>query len=325
MKREPLLGAAVATLLALQLVANPLEAQERRRIDGWERVAGPGQHQYNLQLFRARGGPVIPIFNGWYVNPDGTKELCFGYFSTNTEEVLEIPIGPDNFIEPVEFDGVQAAHFLPIRGTPDGGRMYQCIFTVNIPGDYEGDVRWTLRIGNEGTEKREFSSPGRTRYTQYLITGERAEDLRTLSPLLRLGPDGPNIVGPDGNHYVAGPLRARVGEPLTLTAWARRDNDMGQPIMLGSVPLGEGEDSRGIRFTWFKHQGPGDVTFGERSAEITRDSWEESMDDFGEAGVEATFAEPGDYVLRVLTHNSRTSWTHLCCWTNGFLRVTVTE
>ena len=24
------------------------------------------------------GGPIVPIFDGWYDNPDGTNSLCFG-------------------------------------------------------------------------------------------------------------------------------------------------------------------------------------------------------------------------------------------------------
>ena len=36
---------------------------------------------------------MVPFFDGWYDNPDGTYELVFGYYNVNTEEVLDIPIG----------------------------------------------------------------------------------------------------------------------------------------------------------------------------------------------------------------------------------------
>jgi hypothetical protein len=44
------------------------------------------------------GQPVYPVFEGWYRNPDGSFSISFGYFNRNSEEVLEIPVGPDNFI-----------------------------------------------------------------------------------------------------------------------------------------------------------------------------------------------------------------------------------
>ena len=61
------------------------------RIPGWNRVAPPGGHQNDPQLVRAVGGPVVPIFEGWFPNPDGSYQLCFGYFNTNTVETFDIP------------------------------------------------------------------------------------------------------------------------------------------------------------------------------------------------------------------------------------------
>jgi hypothetical protein len=313
-------GVAIALSLALTPVGVSLvEAQQR--IPGWDRVAGPGEHQYNVQLLRPSGGPVVPIFDGWYVNPDGTKELCFGYFNVNTEQAIELPLGPSNYIEPAEFDGVQPTRFLPVGGTPDAGRRYWCVFTVQVPADYgDRDVIWRLTV-----DGREFSVPGRTRFTPYQLQGESAADLRTVSPQLRLDPDGPDIFGPDGDHVMTGPFSARVGEPIGISAWARRDNPYGMPIIEGFTPPGSGEDTRPIRFTWFKHRGPGEVTFDERIVELQPDSWEWAPDAMGEVTVEATFDEPGDYVIRVLTHNLPTSFTHFCCWTNGYVSVRVTE
>ena len=92
---------AVGLLLALWA---PTAAQQRPQ-QSEQRVARPGETQFNLQLLRPSGGPVIPIFEGWYQHPDGRYELSFGYFNVNTEEVIEIPQGPDNFIEPRRYDG----------------------------------------------------------------------------------------------------------------------------------------------------------------------------------------------------------------------------
>ena len=49
----------------------------------------------------------MPIFEGWFQSEDGTYTLSFGYISMNLEGALHIPLGPDNFIEPSEYDGGQ--------------------------------------------------------------------------------------------------------------------------------------------------------------------------------------------------------------------------
>ena len=112
---------------------SPVVAQQTR-IEGGGRVANPGERQFDIQLLRPDGGPVVPLFEGWYQNPDGTYNLCFGYFNVNTEEILEFPIGEDNFIEPIEFDGMQPTQFLPVPGASTTQ------VTFSEPGEY------TLRV-----------------------------------------------------------------------------------------------------------------------------------------------------------------------------------
>ena len=46
------------------------------------------------------GEPIAPFLEGWYANEDGTYTMSFGFFNLNSGQVLDIPIGPDNFIEP---------------------------------------------------------------------------------------------------------------------------------------------------------------------------------------------------------------------------------
>ena len=64
-----------------------------------------------LGLTSASGQGVTPAYEGWYANPDGTFTLSFGYFNRNTDQVLEIPLGENNSIEPAEFDGMQPTRF----------------------------------------------------------------------------------------------------------------------------------------------------------------------------------------------------------------------
>ena len=48
----------------------------------------------------ARGQTVVPVYEGWVANPDGTFSLVFGFFNRNWEETVFVPVGPDNRIEP---------------------------------------------------------------------------------------------------------------------------------------------------------------------------------------------------------------------------------
>ncbi len=66
------------------------------------------------------GNRVAPFFDGWYANPDGTISLSFGYSNLN-KSTVEIPLGPNNFITPKEFDGRQPTSFPIIPPLRDGG------------------------------------------------------------------------------------------------------------------------------------------------------------------------------------------------------------
>ena len=96
----------------------------------------------------AGGQTVTPVFEGWYRNSDGTLSLSFGYFNRNFEEVLEIPVGPDNFFDPGPANQGQPTHFQP--------RRHWGVFAVTVPGDFGYDrLVWTLKIRGET-----FSIPG---------------------------------------------------------------------------------------------------------------------------------------------------------------------
>ena len=87
----------------------------------------------------ATGRTVTPAYEGWYENADGTYSLSFGYYNRNTGEVLEIPLGPDNMIEPAGLAQNQPTRF-------DEGRHWGT-FAVRVPGDYgDQEVTWTLKM-----------------------------------------------------------------------------------------------------------------------------------------------------------------------------------
>jgi hypothetical protein len=90
-----------------------------------------------------KGQPVVPAFEGWDRNPDGSFNLIFGYMNRNWEEQPTIPVGMDNWFGPGEMDRGQPTHFLPRRN--------RFVFKVRVPADFgEQELVWTLR--SQGAE-----------------------------------------------------------------------------------------------------------------------------------------------------------------------------
>ena len=54
---------------------------------------------WSSEVIRKEGQAIIPLFDGWYPNEDGTKTICFGYFNMNTDQSFDIPVGSDNYLE----------------------------------------------------------------------------------------------------------------------------------------------------------------------------------------------------------------------------------
>ena len=260
----------------------------------------PAAAQRPLGTVSRAGQTVTAVFEGWYQNPDGTFSISFGYYNRNYEEVLEIPLGSDNFIEPASLSGRQPTHFQP--------RRHWGVFTVTVPADFGGrEVVWTLK--NRG---QTFTIPGSLHRDWKIdaLAGEAGAG--NTPPVLRFDMDGPEGSGPAG--ITAGSFMVSVGNPLMLTVWAK-DDGRGS----GSV-RGEGAGAAPVNLTWFKHQGPGDVAFSADTARVDAAG--------GEMTTTATFSEPGDYVLRVRANDAsgvRGAGHAQCCWTNGFVKVTVTN
>ena len=78
------------------------------------------------------------------MNPDGSISLLAGYFNRNLKQEMDIPIGPNNRIEPHGPDQGQPTHFLP-------GRQWG-VFTIAVPKDF-GDKKltWTLVANGKST------------------------------------------------------------------------------------------------------------------------------------------------------------------------------
>ena len=261
----------------------------------------------------ATGQPVVPLLEGWARTANDSILLSFSYINLNHAETLDIPVGPDNFIEPSDFNGSQPTHFDP--APQDRGRYYrhQSVFTVKVPEGYTGDVVWTLR--NRG---QTFAARGRATVEAYAIDDTVSLTNAPVAAAMSLDPSGPPKRGRIGP--TTGPLTVRVGEALPLSVWVDATPEGLGPSARppqGNAP----EQPEDMRVTWYHHQGPGVVTFSERETMLG----EEAVlgGEPVEASTTATLSEPGEYVLRVTAIENLAGLVQHCCWTNGYVGVTV--
>src|SRR4030095_4213194 len=99
---------------------------------------GGAQTTYN------RGRNVTPAFEGWLETADGTRSFVFGYMNQNWEEELDVPVGPDNTIEPGGPDLGQPTHFQPRRN--------RFVFMVPVPKSFKetDELLWKLTTPESG-------------------------------------------------------------------------------------------------------------------------------------------------------------------------------
>ena len=244
----------------------------------------------------AVGQSVSASFEGWYPNPDGTRSLVFGYFNRNYDEHLDIPVGPDNRFAPSPADRGQPTHFVPRRQTG--------VFAVVVPADFgDQQLTWTLTAHGET-----IAIPGHLR-PGWEITALEEVTSGNTPPVLRF--DGRDAQSGQGPLGIRSELPAVVSAPTAVIVWAtddgvRKARAAARPARFGVV--------------WSKYRGVGAVTFSDATPVI---------DDTGKAVTTATFDEPGEYVLRVLAWDDSGGQSAImaggffCCWTNGFVTVTV--
>ena len=84
------------------------------------------------------GQPVIPYFEGWIRNTDGSFDMVFGYFNRNFVEEFAIPAGSDNGVEPGPMDQGQPTYFLP--------RRQRYVYRVRVPANFgKQELVWSIR------------------------------------------------------------------------------------------------------------------------------------------------------------------------------------
>jgi hypothetical protein len=252
-----------------------------------------------LKPLKPSGDIVAPFFDGWYPNPDGTYTLSFGFMNRNTREIVDIPIGENNRIEPAQFNGMQPTHFPPVNYGGFDARRERGAFAITIPAEFaDQDIVWTITHAGET-----YSVPGRVTSPAYEMS-HNPMTAGSLPPRMAFSQGGPFFTGRGGQVYQE-TYTTRVGEPVTLSVWAE-DN-------------GVREEHFPVEIMWWHHQGPGEVVFGTENAEF---------EGLGQATTTATFSTPGEYLIRARATNfgaSDSSFGNQCCWSNAYYRVNVTE
>jgi hypothetical protein len=237
------------------------------------------------------GQDVVPSFDGWMRNADGTFTFVFGYMNRNYKEELVIPPGPDNKVEPAgAVDQGQPTYFLP--------RRHAWVFQVKVPADWgQKELVWTITAHGR-TEKA---------YASLLMEEE-------IIPRLMMSHGGLNPGLDDPNHpptiSASGPASAKVGDEVPLTAQVTDD---GLPKLRPPKPVAPPEPGKApaqtnsastrprlpLNVTWMEYRGPAKVSFSEQPVIVKG----------GAAPMTARFREPGTYVLRASANDGELSTT----------------
>jgi hypothetical protein len=251
--------------------------------------------QLPLEPAKDSGQSITGAFEGWYANADGSFTLLVGYFNRNQKEILDIPVGPNNRIEPGGPDQGQPTHFLP--------RRQWGVFTITVPKDF-GDKKltWTIVANGQTTVIPMSLNP------LWVVEPFKDAGVGNTPPVVRFESGGPAFQGPP--RGIGASFSTKPSEPLTLTVWVTDD---------GRVPP-ESRPRPGppVTISWSQFRGPGAVAFADARPRVDPSA-------AGKATTTATFSEAGEYILRAQANDTSGDGGggFQCCWTNVHVKVTV--
>ena len=261
----------------------------------------------SAQVTYQKGQNVAPVYEGWEQNPDGSFNLVFGYFNRNWVEEIDVPVGPNNTLDPGGPDSGQPTHFLPRRN--------RFLFRVRVPKDFgTREVVWTLTT--QGKTERAYGTLKPDYFIDDIVIqnntgaggagGGQPDTLKNKPPTIQVEGDASR--------------EATVGQPITLVALVADDGlpkpravrfTQGQPRSSRGTP----SIATGLRLSWFVYRGTGKVVFDPAQITVWEDyregrnspwsvGWEAPAPPAdGKWIVRATFSEPGAYVVRALAHD----------------------
>lgn len=241
------------------------------------------------------GQNVVPAFEGWEKNPDGSFDMLFGYFNRNSEELIDIPAGPANNIEPGAADQGQPTFFLTGR--------HRFFFAVRVPKDWPVTRKlvWMLAVH------------GRTERASGFLLPEWEVDTPAIQGSLTAGMDplnkAPSITIDNPTQTITLSGSATLNVSATDDGRPQRRGPTGGAARGGSTDgrgrqagQGRGEPSAaaagapapaapiGLRVEWLQYRGPtsGRITFTPPTTPVVD----------GRAFTTAKFSTPGKYVVR---------------------------
>jgi hypothetical protein len=256
---------------------------------------------------KAFGTSVTPAFEGWFYNQDGTRSFLVGYYNRNSQQELDIPIGPNNRIEPGGPDMGQPTHFMP-------GRQWG-MFSLPVPRDFKStdSYVWTLVSNGQTT-----MIPLRT-LADYVMSPFTEIAVGNTPPAIRFEPHGKTLQGPVASFSTAPARAATIGAPLELPLWVTDDMKYTSGT---NAPMTRPRPAVTLR--WSKYRGPGNVTFDKPRPDVEKlDGGEGAFS--GRATANAKFSDPGEYVLHVTAndYSGDGGGGFGCCWTTALIKVTV--
>jgi hypothetical protein len=301
-----------------------------------------------LEPLGTTGEAVYPAFEGWGPLKDGTNALLLGYFNRN-KEAVDVPIGPDNRIEPGGPDYGQPTHF-------HSGRQWG-VFAITVPKDFgTKKLTWTLNASGHTSTVQFWLNP--PYWIDFFKNGANGNE----PPRIKFSATGAELMGPPREKFVQ-TLNATVGQPLELTAWAAdqppttvfeteggggaaaaaargtRKPPANEPLpaiiggrVISGTPAAQGgggaaaaaaREKRGdIQVLWRKYRGPGDVKIADETINLMNGG---DAKKFLEAKTTATFSAPGTYWLRAQVNDSSGNGGggDQCCWTTAHVVVNV--
>ncbi|MGH9387658.1 MAG: hypothetical protein ACRD2N_25650 [Vicinamibacterales bacterium] len=269
--------------------------------------ATSAQQELVMEPLKDSGLNVYPAFEGWYKNPDGSFTLLVGYYNRNKKQILDIPIGPQNRIEPGGPDQGQPTHFLVGRGW---GTV-----AIKVPKDF-GDKKLTWTLTANG---KTVSIP------LGVVKGYQIEPFKDAAmgnepAILKFEPTEKGIQGPPPPLAQALSAAAVAGEATPLSVWINDDMHAETPTAAGGGGGGgagfAGAQRPRLSVVFSKYRGTGTVTFDDNTPTIGKD---------GKATTNATFSAPGEYFIRIEGNDASGvgGGGFQCCWTTAYIRVTV--
>ena len=266
--------------------------------------------QLPLEPVHTSGQNVTPAYEGWYANKDGSINVMMGYYNRNLRETIDIPVGPNNHVDPGPADQGQPTHFLP-------GRQWG-VFTVTVPKDFAPKkLVWTIVANGKPASVPANMDP-------VYVVAPFIDATDNTPPFLAFSEAGPFLQGPP--RKISETLNAVVDQPITLKVWIADD---------AKVPPSAAAGGGGGRFgrlpaatvKWVKFRGPGEVKFEKDRPTVEKAEFNAPPVTVfkGVASTTATFSEPGDYILEVVGNDISGDGGRgfQCCWTTAQVKVTV--